>query len=87
MSQIFAKPIVGDDPLSVLRREVCTMGGCPEGTAECFCAEIGRLNVELSATRDGALQEAAIAMLPMLRDMISRGWASDTILALRGKRP
>lgn len=24
------------------------MGGCPDGTAECFCAEIGRLNVRLN---------------------------------------
>lgn len=48
MSQVFAKPIIGIDPLSVLRREVCTMGGCPDGTAECFCAEIGRLNVRLN---------------------------------------
>lgn len=33
------KPIEGDDPASKLRREVCTMGGCPEG-AECFCEQI-----------------------------------------------
>jgi hypothetical protein len=43
--------------------------------------------VALRAARNKALDEAAEAMRPMLRSMISRNWAYETIIALKEPKP
>lgn len=58
---------------------ICTRFPYPEGIATAISTLPA---VDEAATWNAAIRAAAEAMRPMLRSMVSRGDASDTILAL-----